>query len=72
MTWTADQLAEAMDHIRAIQNSMFLSLLTMEAMSADLAEMRSDVAGMEEAIDRMTARMEAKIPFVSAPSICPI
>ena len=72
MTWTAEQFAEAMDHIRAIQNSMFLSLLTMEAMSADLAEMRDDVASIEKTIDRMTARMETQFPFIEAPSICPI
>jgi hypothetical protein len=40
MTWTADQFAEAMDHIRAIQNSMFSSLLSIEAMRADLVKLK--------------------------------
>jgi hypothetical protein len=55
MNWTEERLAEALDHIRAIRESM--------------AEMRASIVRMQEMFDRMNAR--ADLPEFPSPSICP-
>ncbi len=55
MNWTEERLAEGLDHIRAIRESM--------------AEMRASIVRMQEMFDRMNARVD--LPEFPSPSICP-
>jgi hypothetical protein len=65
MNWTEERLAEALDHIRAIRESMAKMLLDMAEMSVSIVQMQEG----QEMVDRMNARFD--LPEFPAPSICP-
>jgi hypothetical protein len=64
MVWTAEQLAEALENIRAMQEGVSVMLL-------DIAEMRASIIRMQEALDRMNVQFGHHVPDHAAPSICP-
>jgi hypothetical protein len=64
MNWTGAQLAEALEHIHAIEESQ----LTMRQ---DIAEIRGSLIRMRELLDQAIVEFTPRKLETGSPSICP-